>query len=759
MKTLFLLAAALAVAPLCGDTVIRPGGAVVVVGKSATPTARFAAGEMAHFLSQTLGAKVKVANAPVPGKVGIFVGESEWTRKAGIDPSGLARDGFVSSAKDGRVYLLGTDDPCMNPGDCYTGKADLLKFERATLNAVYDFLERYADVRFFFPGELGTVVARKDSITVPDGERRVEPVYTERYFGWYNAAKDGWHDKSVTMQKVTAQHWLRLRYGTNRRRCCHGLGAMKYVKRFGKEHPEWFALRADGTRNLTDSREFPWRSAKFCYTSQIREAIYQDAKAFLTGAPASSRGLERWGANCISNRYEKYVDIMPEDGFEKCLCPNCQAAYRKDMSAYANDLIWKMTVDIAQRLKDEGVEGGISQMAYWPYDQAPGFKIPDNVQVMVSVNGPWSTGTPSAHEGQMKKLRAWTGLLGHKVWVWTYPGKYNGKMKGIPEISPRAFAKFFSDATPYIFGGYIDNDNDRFMCQVLNLYVFAKMAWDPAVDVEGILDDWNGRLFGAAKAEMKAAYDFLEEKWVKGVCFRRTVEGALGPVTVQPSAGQLWTEIYTPKALSTLRNLFDRAAAKVGPDSLEARRIALMRAEFLEPLERQSREADVGVELARRRAERPQNLIANGDFDSAKGWVQTVDWGNAVLDRDCKVTGSASARIESDSVPHCERSGQGEFSTKLHLKKTSRYRLSYFIKTKDVVSFKSGGAGLYVILANGRSIKNPKPYMNGTCDWVHLSLEFTPPVDSPKALIQFRLENALGTMWVDGVLLEELAKE
>ena len=30
------------------------------------------------------------------------------------------------------------------------------------------------------------------------------------------------------------------------------------------------------------------------------------------------------------------------------------------------------------------------------------------------------------------------------------------------------------------------------------------------------------------------------------------------------------------------------------------------------------------------------------------------------------------------------------------------------------------------------------------------------PVDSPEARLQFRLETSLGTMWIDGVLLEDV---
>ena len=732
----------------------------VVVEEKACPVVCFAAAELTNGLSRTLGAPVPVVTAPQPGKANVVLGENRWSRVEGLDPKPLVRDGFLQLAKGDRVYLLGVDDAWRDPRGCFTGSAPLLGFERGTLNAVYDFLERYADARFFFPGELGTLFVRKAEVEVPEGLVRREPAFTERYFGWWNTAKDGWYDASVTVQKATAQHWLRLRFGSARRQCCHGQRAFHLVARYGKEHPEWFCLEKDGKRNLTDTGGEPsWHNSKFCYTSPIREAIYQDVKAFLSGQPASSRGLKAWGASFVKDRAGDYVDIMPEDGFHECYCTNCQAAYDKSQRAYATDLIWKMTAEIAARLQREGVPGGVSQMAYCPYDALPSFALPTNIQVMVAVPGPWAAPDAKRHAAQLKRLKDWSGALGHKVWLWTYPGKYNGKMKGIPEVTPRAYAKFWSEAAPYVIGGYCDNDTDRFMYEVLNLYVFAKLAWDPQADVDALLADWNARLFGAAKDEMAAVYGLLESKWVNEISRGRVIESALGPVTVAPSSGQLWGDIYTGRVIADLRRHFDAAARPVPSGSPEARRVALLRTELFDNLARQSEEADPSVELARRRREKPVSLIPNGDCDSKDGWEKSYAWGTTEVDSSVKVTGRASLRLTSDTVPHRERNVQADACVPVCLSASKTYRLSYFIRLKDVAPYDpSNGAGLCLWLSGGHYIKHPTPLMKGTSDWIHQSHVFTPPVDAPKAKLQFRLEDSLGTMWIDGVLLEEVRR-
>lgn len=100
---------------------------------------------------------------------------------------------------------------------------------------------------------------------------------------------------------------------------------------------------------------------------------------------------------------------------------------------------------------------------------------------------------------------------------------------------------------------------------------------------------------------------------------------------------------------------------------------------------------------------------------------------------------------------------QSDCSQFVALEKAKRYRLSYFIRTKDVVAYNSvDGAGLCFWFADGHYMKHPVPLMRGSCGWVHQSVTFSPPVDAPRAKLQFRLENSLGTMWVDGALLEEV---
>ena len=736
---------------IAGGTVrLEPGRVQVVAAANCAPSVRFAAQEMTNFLAQALGAPVPIAAAPDDARgVNVILGDNEWSRAEGLDPAPLVRDGFWRLAKGGRVYLVGVDDPKEDPARMAKGLGPVM-FERATLFAAYDFLERFAGCRFFFPGDIGTVVPRSMSIEVPEGRARTEPVFTERYYSSHRAGGI-WYDSSVKMAEVQGLNRLRLRYGTQRTPCCHGQRAFHYVPRFAKEHPDWFCLQKNGERYLVDTGKTPHcRNGKLCYSSPIREEIYQDAKAYLTGRPASSRGLARWGGNCVGGRY---VDLMPEDSLMECHCEKCQAAYNKNEEMFATDQMWNMIADFGNRLIREGVKGDITMMAYHPYRRVPAVKLPPNVQVMVAERGPWSVGTPDSLKRQLDEIKAWAEKLGHKVWLWTYPGKYGGKFPDIPQISPRAYAKFFSLAEPWIKGGYAEIETDRFMFDALNVYVYSRLGWDPHLDIEALLDDYHSKLFGAAAPHMKAAFDLLEEKWMKDVQSCGTIDTPLGPVMKSPSFGDLFTKIYSAKTMHRLDSLLDAAARAVSPDSREGRAVAVTRKEVFEPLARKSADVSVEAELKRRASRTCRPIFKNWSMDVPGSWGNSVKDGSLTFDKECKVAGASSVKLTTSEGADKDRYRRVTCTQKTKLKKGRRYRLSYFAKCENVVPYnRNEGAGLCIWEGRDLYTKHPLPLLTGTFGWIHLSHVFTARDEDVR--FEFRITEATGTMWLDEILLE-----
>ena len=158
---------------------LAAGSTDVVIEKGAPATVRFAAAEMTNLLSKVFGAAVPIVHDFVPGRAAIVLGSNGWSRAAGLRPETLPRDGFQVKAEGGRVYIAGADDPKSHP-DWLVNTGGYPRTEMSTLFGVYEFLERYAGCRFYFPGEIGTITPRSASLAVPDGQFSKSPDFTVR---------------------------------------------------------------------------------------------------------------------------------------------------------------------------------------------------------------------------------------------------------------------------------------------------------------------------------------------------------------------------------------------------------------------------------------------------------------------------------------------------------------------------------------------------------------------------------------------------
>ena len=149
-----------------GDAVtFTAANAEIVVRPGAEPVVRFAAKEAKTFLSEVLGADVPVVDAPTDGRASLVLGSNAWADGAGLSTNAMERDEFVIAARGSRVYVLGRDSATVDPEWVllHGGWSSVL-FERSTMFGVYDFLERFARVRFYFPGELGTIPNRNMTV-------------------------------------------------------------------------------------------------------------------------------------------------------------------------------------------------------------------------------------------------------------------------------------------------------------------------------------------------------------------------------------------------------------------------------------------------------------------------------------------------------------------------------------------------------------------------------------------------------------------
>ena len=535
------------------DVVIDRGSEIVVATNAAYAT-RLAAEELNFFLKGVLGEALPVVGKRTDGKTAIVLGG---------EPVPLNRDEYVIEAATNVLRIFGNDDDVsdVNATAALPGEAIWQPcFRRGTLFGVYAFLERFAGVRMYFPGELGTCVPSAERIAVPEGRIVESPAFSVRRYGY----EDGPVAKEILARMNETDfkrlNWYRLRMETYHLRCCHG----------AKTH---------------------------CLSPETWDAIFTNACAVLSSVPSAlaSLGLvaSPWVAPTHKGRLRSpfpVFDAMPKDGLtwvRHCNCNWCMknVPFSKYDIGFATDLVWRRTAELANRIKAKFPCARVSQMSYIPYARIPTNDIPDNVDVFVARRGPWAERTTIGAR-EKGEVTAWHAKLGRKVSLWNYPDKvgcWNLEMKDIPQIAPRAWASYYRAVAPHVTGAFAESESDRWIYNYLNYYVFSRICWNPDADVEAILAEHHRLMFGAAAKEMAEFFDTLEKCWMKVVA--KPYDTPLGPgVCEAPTEEEMRGKIYSPEVLARLKSFVSSASSKVAEESIEARRIALFTREYLEPL-------------------------------------------------------------------------------------------------------------------------------------------------------------------------------
>jgi hypothetical protein len=145
------------------------------------------------------------------------------------------------------------------------------------------------------------------------------------------------------------------------------------------------------------------------------------------------------------------------------------------------------------------------------------------------------------------------------------------------------------------------------------------------------------------------------------------------------------------------------------------------------------------------------DLLINAGFESGQeGWAFNChkDKGSVAVDKDVKRTGEASIRIENSG-------GDDSFLKQaVKVKPKTRYRLSGYIKTKDV-EVKGGQAATLALEGGFESTESAK----GTGSWKKFDFEFdSGTLDTIKVgpRLGGHSSAAVGTAWYDDLKLIEL---
>jgi hypothetical protein len=463
--------------------------------------------------------------------------------------------------------------------------------------AVYDFLERYCDIRWFNPTEVGMDCPKKETLAISNGKDiRRNPfiisrlIYDSMYIVEnYDTNIGLWKKDTVGYQEydqkaypqlhslfpnegdylirkkcIQRLYYYRMRVGGKLWTAGHSL--YSYYDRFHESEPDWF---------VDDST-----SSQLCYTNpEVINQVVQDARDYFDkgGYPANpGPGLYpgyMWGEDCFA--------VEPLDSGNFCQCPLCRKFYYptdEDSKFFSNrvhsDYIFNFVNAVAREVRKTHPDKWIITLAYMSHAG-----VPKNVVLEPKVAVAFCFATTRGfynvqqHEHELKYLAEWHQTYPDKplnLWLYyTFPKEAadNGLFNCFPGFFAHTIDKQFKLFHQYDIKGI-------FHCgygQEVEAYVTNKLMDDPTLDTEKLLDEYFTRLYGQAAAPMKQLYCAIEDT------YSNPQNWPAGPVPwdvgweTQKSA---WGYLGTRERIAEFANLLQRAK-ELAQTQIERQRIEL----------------------------------------------------------------------------------------------------------------------------------------------------------------------------------------
>jgi len=436
--------------------------------------------------------------------------------------------------------------------------------DRGTLDATYDFLERYCNVRWYAPTDLGTVCPRTPSLTVSGSELRFAPKMIHRWITPTSLYLPGPPD-TVPARDVAV--WkLRMRIGGQPFWVCHSFQG--YYDLYLKDHPDWFA------------QGYPGQPPQLCYTNpELIAQVVEDARNYFNGKGAPP------GAAAMGDVY----GLVPMDNNSWCKCPQCQAELNQSQmsnlqfnNGKASDYLFGFVNKVAREVRKTHPDKWIGALAYSDYAYYPErFKVEPNVviQTCLHTRNWWC---PSMEVNDRKVLDDWRRQDPQRpLYLWLY---YNfpalNALYGEWHYYPGYFAHTVVEQMKWyrsrgIRGIFMEHSSEfrqSYLMDQLEFYVTLKLACDPSLDGNKLIDEFFSRYYGAAAKPMQALYNQIEETFSNPRNY---------PVDIQKSPGHqhqteelAWGSLGTEERMSQGQKLMDQAkAATATPE--EKQRVAL----------------------------------------------------------------------------------------------------------------------------------------------------------------------------------------
>ncbi len=453
--------------------------AEIVIEAGALETTRLAGRELQKYVKEATGATLPIVKKPRAGRKHIFISSTD----------GLKPNGFAIQAHDGHLFIRGHDS---------AGRGDRVDYYkpvlRGTCNGVYEFLERFVGVRWFWQEPLGIIVPNASRLAVPakliiKQEPRFE--YRSVTNGPAGSRKGDW----ARWHRLGAAHGMS--HG-------HALQRILPVDVWARRgHPEYAAMRGNKRR----TRKPGSSGGHICMSNP--EVINIVAEA----------AIDDYRRNPELDMFS----ISPPDGSGMCLCDVCMSwdepdyrvpiGLQKGKEPVKSRRALRFYNAVAERLTAEYPDKLVGAYIYMDYLFPPRMPIDvhPNVALVVVPNFCCENWKRENWAFTRELFPAWAKLHDR---VYAYDTCYRIRRSyGLPTpMGDRLVASMrLYDSSGmrgcylYLPQGWEQMGHES--------YLIAKMLWDPKTNVKKTMDEYYGLLYQSAAPSVRRFYALAGDAW------------------------------------------------------------------------------------------------------------------------------------------------------------------------------------------------------------------------------------------------------
>lgn len=441
-------------APASWALVLVDGGqprACLVLPAAPAPEEQKAADELTHFIHAISGAELpRLPPGADPGDLSpVYIGAAV--------PDGTGAD-MAPPGDDPAAFCLSVDDRRV----CLRGRGP-----EGTLFSAYELLEQLG-VRWFWPGELGTVIPETRTLALETQRTAQAPGFAGRYHNGFQADRGTWGK--------------RLRMGGPYFPSSHGIDLPPEAS-FDK-HPEYYSL-VNGER----------AKSQLCVSNpDVLRLAVGELKAYFRQHPS-----------------EPWVGLGPNDGAGFCECERCRALDGGDYDPFSGEpsmtdrYVWFFN-QCLQGLQDEFPDKKLCFYAYHVYMRPPVKVKPDpRIVPALAVIGLCRLHGPENPVCPEKSYWIWLAREWRKLLPEVYDRGYwyNLADPGFPFPLVSRLCKEIPLGRRLGIKGWRVETICHWASETPGLYLAAKLMWNPDADIDALLQDFYTRFFGPAAGPMQ----------------------------------------------------------------------------------------------------------------------------------------------------------------------------------------------------------------------------------------------------------------